>query len=103
MPEISALSALTSSLPISGVTPRVSSTEVSEAGSNFGELLGNLISQTSMLQDVSANAEAEFAAGGPIELHQVMASKEEALLALEFLTAVRDKFSEAYRTLVHMQ
>ena len=44
-----------------------------------------------------------FLRGDNVELHQVMASSEEASLSLEMLIAVRDKFTDAYKSLISMQ
>jgi flagellar hook-basal body complex protein FliE len=44
-----------------------------------------------------------FMRGEPVELHQVMAAAEESGIALEMLVELRNKFTEAYRTLVNMQ
>jgi flagellar hook-basal body complex protein FliE len=38
-----------------------------------------------------------------VELHQVTAAAEEASLSLELLVEVRNKFTEAYRTVINMQ
>jgi flagellar hook-basal body complex protein FliE len=44
-----------------------------------------------------------FMRGEPVELHQVMAAAEEAGIALEMLVELRNKLTDAYRTLVNMQ
>jgi flagellar hook-basal body complex protein FliE len=70
---------------------------------SFGETLKRAISGVSDAQDVAqANIDA-FLRGEPVELHQVMAAQEEAGLALEMLIEVRNKFTEAYRTVINMQ
>lgn len=72
------------------------------AGS-FGETLTRAINEVSAAQDNSAAMTAAFVNGEPVELHQVMASAEEAGIALEMLVEVRNKVTEAYRTLINMQ
>ena len=46
---------------------------------------------------------AAFVNGEPVELHQVMAAAEEAGISLEMLVEVRNKVTEAYRTVINMQ
>lgn len=41
--------------------------------------------------------------GEPVELHQVMAASEEAGIALEFLVEMRNKVTDAYRSVMNMQ
>ena len=44
-----------------------------------------------------------FLRGEPIELHEVMAATEEAGIALDMLIEIRNKLTEAYRSVVQMQ
>ena len=74
-----------------------------EKGANFGDTLTNAINQVSMAQERSADLTAAFLRGEPVEVHQVMAASEEAGLSLEMMVEVRNKFAEAYRTLINMQ
>ena len=41
--------------------------------------------------------------GEAVELHQVMAATEEAGIAVEMLVELRNKFTEAYRSVIAMQ
>lgn len=72
-------------------------------GVSFGETLRRLLNETSSAQDRSAETIERFVRGEPVELHQVMAAAEEASIALEMLVALRNKLTDAYRTLVNMQ
>jgi len=45
----------------------------------------------------------KFLRGEPVELHQVMAAGEEAGIALEIMIELRNKVTEAYRSLISMQ
>ena len=56
-----------------------------------------------MAQERSADLTAAFLRGENVEVHQVMAASEEAGLSLELMVEVRNKFAEAYRTLINMQ
>lgn len=73
-----------------------------EIGS-FKDTLADAIGDVQGLQDESADAVDAFLRGEPVELHDVMAAVEEAGLALEMLIEVRNRFVEAYRTVVNMQ
>lgn len=72
-------------------------------GPSFGDTLKDAINQISATQDNASDTVAAFLRGEPVELHQVMAASEEAGIALEMLIEVRNKFTEAYRTVINMQ
>lgn len=71
--------------------------------SSFGDTLTRALNEVSAAQDRSAEMTGAFLRGEPVELHQVTAAAEEASLSLELLVEVRNKFTEAYRTLINMQ
>lgn len=72
-------------------------------GPSFADTLKRAIGEVSAAQENSQAHVAAFLAGEPVELHQVMAASEEAGIALELLIEVRNKFTEAYRTVINMQ
>ena len=74
-----------------------------EQGGSFGDTLTNAINQVSMAQERSAELTGAFLRGENVEMHQVMAASEEAGISLEMMVEVRNKFAEAYRTLINMQ
>jgi flagellar hook-basal body complex protein FliE len=74
-----------------------------EEGGSFGDTLKQAISQVSGAQDNATEQMSAFLRGEPVELHQVMAATEEAGLALQMLVEVRNKFTEAYRSVINMQ
>ena len=69
----------------------------------FAETLTNALGEVSAAQDRSGAMAQAFARGEDVELHQVMAAAEEAGLSLELLVEVKNKFTEAYRTVINMQ
>lgn len=73
-----------------------------EIGS-FKDTLADALGDVQGIQDDATDAVDAFLRGEPVELHDVMAAVEEAGLALEMLIEVRNKFVEAYRTVVSMQ
>lgn len=72
-------------------------------GPSFGDTLKRALGEVSTAQDNATDHMQRFMRGEPVELHQVMAAAEEAGIALEMLVELRNKFTEAYRTLVNMQ
>jgi flagellar hook-basal body complex protein FliE len=70
---------------------------------SFSDTLTKAINQVSDAQDHSADMVGKFLRGEPVELHQVMAAGEEAGIALEMMVELRNKFTDAYRSLINMQ
>ena len=73
------------------------------SGTSFGDTLKRVINETSQTQDAAQDLVGKYLRGENVELHQVMAATEEAGIALEMLVELRNKFTDAYRTLVNMQ
>lgn len=72
-------------------------------GSSFKDLLVRGLNDAQRLQDESKDMLGAFLRGEPVELHQVMAASEEAGVALELLVELRNKLTEAYRTVMNTQ
>jgi len=72
-------------------------------GEKFSSLLKKGLNDASELQDTSKDLTARFLRGEPVELHQVMAASEEAGLSIEILVEMRNKLSEAYRSIMNTQ
>ncbi len=72
-------------------------------GGSFGHSLTRALNDVSAHQDRAADTLGAFLRGDNVELHQVMAATEEAQISLQMLIEVRNKFTEAYRTLSNMQ
>lgn len=71
--------------------------------SSFGDVLKDALGEVSQLQDGARDAVGAFLRGEPVELHEVMAATEEAGIALELLIEIRNKLTEAYRSVINMQ
>lgn len=99
------LDLLTRSLPQfgGGDTGAIQVPVVGEGENSFGNTLTRAINEVSDARDKSADLTARFAAGENVELHQVMAATEEAGIALDMLIELRNKVTEAYRTMINMQ
>ena len=87
-----------------GDGPRAITIDIGKGdGPSFGDTLKRALGEVSSAQDDATDQMQRFLRGEPVELHQVMAAAEESGIALEMLVELRNKFTEAYRTLVNMQ
>ncbi len=77
--------------------------ERSGGDGNFGQLLTRALGDVNQIQQDKDDIIAAFLRGEPVELHQVMAAAEEASLSLEMLVEVRNKLTDAYRSVMNMQ
>ena len=75
----------------------------SRSDNSFGDALKAALGDVSQLQGDAKDLIAAFVRGEPVEVHQVMAAAEEAALSLELLVEIRNKLTEAYRTVINMQ
>jgi flagellar hook-basal body complex protein FliE len=71
-------------------------------GPSFGDTLKRALNSVSSSQETSQDYIQRFVRGEPVELHQVMAAAEEASISLEMLVELRNKLTDAYRTVVSM-
>jgi|KBSSwiStaDraftv2_1062776.scaffolds.fasta_scaffold128776_5 flagellar hook-basal body complex protein FliE len=97
-------------MPIRPAGPIVSPLESGKTGfdlapgePSFGDLLKRAVGDVSQAQDDKADIIGSFLRGDPVELHQVMATAEEASLSLQMLVEVRNKLTEAYRSVMNLQ
>jgi flagellar hook-basal body complex protein FliE len=72
-------------------------------GASFGDLFQKAINDASGLEQDSRSMIEAFLRGEPVELHQVMAASEEASISLELLVEIRNKLTEAYRSIMNLQ
>ena len=70
---------------------------------DFGDLLTRALGGVEQAQKAKDDAIGASLRGEPIELHQVMAAAEEASLSLQLLVEMRNKLTEAYRSLMNTQ
>jgi len=73
------------------------------SGPSFADTLSRVVNDTQQMQEDATALIGRFVRGEPVELHQVMAASEEAGIALEFLVEMRNKVTDAYRTVMNMQ
>lgn len=75
-----------------------------EGGStSFADTLKQALGQASDLQDNAQNAIQAFLRGDPVEIQDVMAATDEAGIALDMLIEIRNKLTDAYRSVMQMQ
>jgi len=70
---------------------------------SFSDVLEKALGDVSALEHRRDDAISSFLRGDPIEIHEVMAAAEEAGIALDMLIEIRNKLTEAYRSVVQMQ
>jgi flagellar hook-basal body complex protein FliE len=71
-------------------------------GADFGGILKDAIRSVDRLQQESETAQASFARGDDVDLHDVLIKIEEAEVAFKTMMEVRNKLVEAYREVMRM-
>jgi flagellar hook-basal body complex protein FliE len=72
-------------------------------GPSFGDLFARVLNDTSGLEADAKDLIGAFLRGEHVELHQVMAASEEASISLELLVEIRNKLTDAYRSMMNIQ
>lgn len=88
---------------LEGLTSATSKLQATGPSRSFAETLERALGEVSALQGEARDAIGAFVSGQPVELHEVMAAAEEAGIALEMLIEIRNKVTEAYRSVMQMQ
>ncbi|MDH5590088.1 MAG: flagellar hook-basal body complex protein FliE [Gemmatimonadota bacterium] len=70
---------------------------------SFADTLKQALGDVQELQTRSQDAIGSFLRGEPVEIHDVMAAAEEAGIALDMLIEIRNKLTDAYRSVIQMQ
>lgn len=100
---MSAIDQIRAAAAVQGAAPPRPGSALSGAAPGFGDTLKSMLGDVQQLQDQSSDAIGAFLRGDPVEIHEVMAAVEEAGIALDFLIELRNRLTEAYRTVVGMQ
>lgn len=74
-----------------------------EEHSSFSNILKDALSEVAALQNEAQDVIGAFIRGDAIEIHEVMAAAEEAGIALDLLIEIRNKLTDAYRSVIQMQ
>lgn len=90
---------------VSLIPPELKTTQsqVTKAESNFGEILGEMVSGVNNQQQEADLAIQQLHAGGERNLHEVMISMEQADISLRYMVQVRNKALEAYQEIMRLQ
>ena len=71
-------------------------------GPSFGQMLQSALGQVSHLQDHAGQMATSFAQGKTGDIHSVMIASEQATLALQLTTQIRNKAIDAYQEVMRM-
>lgn len=72
-------------------------------GSSFGNVLSQQLDRLEKTQAQADLLAQDFAAGKPVDLHEVMIAAEEARITLEMTLQLRNKAIDAYKEVTNMQ
>jgi flagellar hook-basal body complex protein FliE len=89
--------------PIAGIGGIGSSAATGKASSGFGDAIARGIENVSNLQSGADNALASFAAGGNVQIHEVMAATSKATLGMQVMVEMRNRALEAYQQIMNIQ
>jgi len=85
-------------------SPLQSSGSISSgSGSNFANVLGDLVSEVSQKQAAAGSAVTGLLSGQNVSLHQAMISMEEANVSFQMMVEVRNRLLDSYQELMRMQ
>ena len=80
-----------------------SSGSVAGSGSNFANVLGNLVNEVNQKQAAAGSAVTGLLSGQNVPLHQAMISMEEANVSFQMMVEVRNRLLDSYQELMRMQ
>jgi len=92
---------ISSNIPLT--LPKTSGAEVSQAASNFGDILSSTINQVNQADVKGEMAIKNFNTGEVQNLHEVMIAADEADIAIRMLVQMRNKALEAYNEIMRLQ
>ena len=72
------------------------------SGPSFGQMLQSTLGQVSTLQDKAGQMTTAFAQGKTGDIHSVMIASEQATMALQLTTQIRNKAVDAYQEVMRM-
>ena len=75
---------------------------VAPEGPSFGQMLQNAIGEVNKAQLHAGELSSSFAAGEPVDVHQVMIAAQEASVALNLAIQVRNKLVDGYQELMRV-
>ncbi|MEZ5218315.1 MAG: flagellar hook-basal body complex protein FliE [Ilumatobacteraceae bacterium] len=100
------MASIISSLPSIGSIGTLDSTggaAKTTAGSGFGDMLAKGLDSVSSSERQADALTAGFAAGGNVQIHELMAATTKANLGMSVLNEIRNKAIEAYQSIINVQ
>jgi flagellar hook-basal body complex protein FliE len=82
--------------------PLLSKMKENKSGVSFSERLETAVQEVDQLQHQADTKLEMLASGKEVDMHGTMIAMKEAELSMRLMGSIRDKVSEAYRTLVNM-
>ncbi|WP_378957110.1 flagellar hook-basal body complex protein FliE [Pelosinus sp. sgz500959] len=89
--------------PVSSAGIEQNASEVASGSKNFGEFLTEALGEVNQLQNDSAKASFDLAAGKLQDVSQVTIAAEKANIAIQLTMQVRNKMIDAYQEVMRMQ
>ena len=80
--------------------PTTGRTDSAQTGPSFGDTLQNALSDVNSLQNRAGAMAQDFATGRTSDVHGVMIASQQATIALQLTTEVRNKVVEAYQNIM---
>lgn len=90
-------------MPISSNNIEQSTSEAQIGNKNFSEFLTEALGEVNQLQNNSAKASFDLAAGKLQDVSQVTIAAEKASIAIQLTMQVRNKMIDAYQEVMRMQ
>ena len=82
--------------------PSTGGTDATQDSPSFGKMLSNAISEVNQAQNHAGDLATRFAAGEPLDVHQVMVASQEATISLNMAVQVRNKLTDAYQEIMRI-
>jgi len=82
--------------------PLLSKVKEQNSGVSFSERLKTAVQEVDELQHTADTKLEMMASGKEVDIHGTMIALKEAELSMRLMGSIRDKVSEAYRTLINM-
>ncbi|MEN6413197.1 MAG: flagellar hook-basal body complex protein FliE [Veillonellales bacterium] len=90
-------------LPVQGKSTSESGSAAAVGTKDFGQFLTDALNDVNKLQNDSAQASLDLAAGKIQDISQVTIAAEKATIALQLTMQVRNKVVDAYQEVMRMQ
>ena len=91
--------------PIGSIASSITSAAqgAGKAPSGFGDAITKGIESVSNMQRTADTALTQFAAGGNVQISDVMAATSKATLGMQIMVEVRNRALEAYQQIINIQ